>query len=88
MHIQGETITKAMENAVVGMLNSPDPSASLNIETHFFHTVIEAESCEYELDLGRDVWLNKQRWSRLIREYVPHDRDWETSRLLHSPSPW
>lgn len=49
----------------------PYPDAVLNIETHLFNVVLCADSCEYDLDLGKEVWLNRQRWSRLIKEYVP-----------------
>lgn len=29
-----------------------------------------ADSMEYDFDLGRDLWLNKPRWTRLVREYL------------------
>jgi len=74
--IHGKTITTAMDNAVRHHLEVPIPDAVLNIETHLFHVTISANSCEYSLDLGREVWLNKSRWSRLIREYINNTQLW------------
>jgi hypothetical protein len=68
---KGTTITDMMSTAIRGQLECPNPDAVLNIETHLFNTTLTAESCEYKLDLGKHVWLNRQRWSRLIKEYVP-----------------
>lgn len=66
-------MTELMRRAVKGHIMCPEPDAVLNIETHLFNVVLEAESCEYDLDVGKELWLNRQRWSRLTREYVPRD---------------
>ena len=29
-----------------------------------------ADSMDFDFDLGRDLWLNKARWTRLVREYL------------------
>lgn len=71
--IHGRTITETMHTAVRTMLNHPNPDAVLNIESHLYHVCLTAESCEYTLDVGKHLWLNKQRWSRLIKEYVPRE---------------
>lgn len=52
-------------------INEATPDVVLNIESHFLHVTLCADNCEYNLDVGRNLWLNRQRWSRLIREYVP-----------------
>lgn len=65
------TITELMAKAIRGHLDCEKPDAVLNIETHLFNVQLIADSCEYKLDVGKELWLNKQRWSRLIKEYVP-----------------
>lgn len=65
------TITEMMAGAIRGQLDCIAPDATLNIETHLFNTTLQAASCRYDLDIGKDVWLNIGRWSRLIKEYVP-----------------
>lgn len=69
----GHTITDALDGAVKGLLLAENPDAVLNIESHAFNVCIEAGSCEYGLDVGKQLWLNIQRWSRLVREYIPKD---------------
>jgi hypothetical protein len=51
-------------------LNCPEPDAVLSIETHLFNVTLAANSCQYHLDVGKELWLNQSRWSRLIKEYV------------------
>lgn len=62
-----------MHKAIKGHLMCLEPDAILNIETHLFNVTLCADSCEYTLDIGKEVWLNRQRWSRLIKEYVSAD---------------
>ena len=70
----GTTIEEALRDSTYEHLDTHYPDEVLNIETHLFDVTISAETCELgELDLGKHLWLNKQRWSRLIREYVPAD---------------
>lgn len=64
-------ITTLMKQTIRQHMALRDLDASLNIETHLFDVVLNADSCAYDLDVGREVWLNIGRWSRLIREYVP-----------------
>lgn len=68
---RGSTLTQLMGLTVRAMLDDPYPDAVLNIESHFYHVTMIADDACYELDVGKQLWLNKQRWSRLIREYVP-----------------
>lgn len=70
-HIHGRTITEVMHTGIRTILNNHTPDAVLNIETHMYHVLLTAESSEYALDVGKNLWLNRQRWSRLIKEYVP-----------------
>ena len=38
-----------------------------------------ADSMAYEFDLGRDLWLNRSRWTKLVRDYLDLS---ETRRFL------
>lgn len=69
----GETITDTVQSAFEHLLNMEKPHAVLNIESHVFNVTLESMSCKYKLDIGKQLWLNRQRWSRLIKEYVPRD---------------
>lgn len=66
----GHDMTTALEETIAQTLVHPNPSAILGIETHFYNMRITADSCEFELDVGQNLWLHIGRWSRLIREYV------------------
>lgn len=68
--IHRDTLTKAMRDTIAWQLDIPIPDAVLNIETAMFNLLVSADRCEYEVDIGKDVWLNVGRWSRLIREYI------------------
>ena len=41
-----------------------------SIDTIAYDNLLSAESMAFDLDLGRDLWLNKQRWTRLVRQYL------------------
>ena len=75
----GHSMSQCLRSCVSSALSQEHPDAVLNIESHFFDTTLVAETCQYDLDLGRDVWLHRARWSRLIREYVPQE---ELDRFL------
>lgn len=40
------------------------------IDTILYTNLLQAESMDYEFDLGRDLWLNRVRWTNLIRMYL------------------
>jgi hypothetical protein len=69
----GNTISQATKRAFCGLLNEGFPDAVLNIESHAFNVLVMSKTCHCQLDMGKELWLNKQRWSRLIREYVPRE---------------
>lgn len=50
-----------------------------SIDTIAYDNLLAAESMEFDLDLGRDLWLNRQRWTRLVRQYLDPS---ETRRFL------
>lgn len=41
-----------------------------SIDTVSYDNLLAAESMAFDIDLGRDLWLNKQRWTRLVRQYL------------------
>ena len=41
-----------------------------SIDTVAYDNLLTADSMEFDIDLGRDLWLNKQRWTRLVRQYL------------------
>jgi hypothetical protein len=71
--VHAKDMTELMAQAVRAHIECPKPDAVLNIETHLYDSVLTADSCTYNLDVGRELWLNKGRWSRLMKEYVPRD---------------
>jgi len=41
-----------------------------SIDTVAYDNLLSADSMAFDIDLGRDLWLNKQRWTRLVRQYL------------------
>lgn len=50
-----------------------------SIDTIAYDNLLSCDSMAYEFDMGRDLWLNKQRWTRLVRQYLDIS---ETARFL------
>ena len=50
-----------------------------SIDTIAYDNLLSAESMAFDLDMGRDLWLNRQRWTRLVRQYLDPS---ETARFL------
>lgn len=50
-----------------------------SIDTIAYDNLLAAKSMAFDLDMGRDLWLNKQRWTRLVRQYLDPS---ETRRFL------
>lgn len=71
--VTGQSLTDALHKAVRFQLDHESPDAVLNIETHLYDVTVTARSCVYELDIGKELWLNRGRWSRLTKEYVPKE---------------
>jgi hypothetical protein len=41
-----------------------------SIDTIAYDNYLACDSMAFDLDLGRDLWLNRQRWTRLVRQYL------------------
>ena len=50
-----------------------------SIDTIAYDNLLAAESMAFDLDMGRDLWLNRQRWTRLVRQYLDPS---ETRRFI------
>lgn len=50
-----------------------------SIDTISYDNLLAAQSMAFDLDMGRDLWLNKARWTRLVRQYLDPS---ETRRFL------
>src|SRR5262245_45969538 len=50
-----------------------------SIDTIAYDNLLSSDSMAYDFDLGRDLWLNKQRWTRLVRQYLDPS---ETARFI------
>lgn len=74
--ITGLTITEAMNNALDFALESDNTRRGFfnSNALHILNMMIRAESCRYDLDVGKHLWLNRSRWSRLIKEYIVKEK--------------
>lgn len=45
-----------------------------SIDTMFADVLGLTDSCEYDLNIGKDLWLTTSRWNTLIRQYVDPER--------------
>jgi hypothetical protein len=48
-------------------------------DTIAYDNLLACQSMAFDLDMGRDLWLNKQRWTRLVRQYLEPE---ETARFI------
>lgn len=72
----GKDLTELMHLTAKRMIIDQNPDVVIGIESHFFGVELATPSCNFNLDMGHTVWLNRSRWSRLIREYLPL-KSWE-----------
>jgi len=60
-----------LENGGLSIVGSADTIA--------YDNLLACESMAFDIDMGRDLWLNKQRWNRLVRQYLDPE---ETTRFI------
>lgn len=53
-----------------GTLDNGGLSIVGSADTIAYDNLLACESMAFDLDMGRDLWLNKQRWTRLCRQYL------------------
>lgn len=69
------TADELLASTIRGHLDTPNPDAILSIETHLFNVSLTTDNVRmFTLDVGKQMQLNKARWSRLVKEYVPLDQ--------------
>lgn len=66
-----------------GTLDNGGLSIVGSADTIAYDNLLACESMEFDLDMGRDLWLNKQRWTRLVRQYLDPI---ETERFIEHAS--
>lgn len=67
--VRADDLTDLWAKVVRWHLYREKVDLSLSIGTNLYNVILEADSAEYDLNL-QDLWLNKARWTRLIREYI------------------
>lgn len=70
--VSGQDITEMADNLTQGLLwaTKDELAYHSSIDTMMGDVLAMADSCDYDLNIGRDVWLTESRWSTLIRQYV------------------
>jgi len=53
-----------------GTIENGGINALSGIDAIAYDNLLVADSMDFDIDLGRDLWLNKQRWTRLVRQYL------------------
>lgn len=67
--LRADDLTQLWHDVVRWHLYKEEVDLSLSIGTNLYNVILQAESAEYDFNL-QEVWLNKARWTRLIREYI------------------
>jgi hypothetical protein len=67
--LRAPDLSKLWHDVVRWHLYKEEVDLYLGIGTNLNSVILEADSAEYDLNL-QDLWLNKARWTRLIREYI------------------
>lgn len=67
--VRAHDLTQLWAKVVRWHLFREEVDLYLGIGTNLYNVILEADSAEYDFNL-QELWLNKARWTRLIREYV------------------
>jgi hypothetical protein len=71
--IRGADIRETLVEALWRVLEAPTADAERGIQSSLFDVTLLSDTCAYELDVGRELWFTKSRWSRLLNDYVDPD---------------
>jgi len=66
-------ITELAESLLPFMLDDTTGVIKSNA-SHKFNVLLQAKTCEYDIDLGLKTGFSKSRWTRLINQYVDKTR--------------
>lgn len=67
--VKAPDITELHRKLTQGLLDNRTVDLVTGSDTQVYDVIAEAASCEYDLDL-KSVWLTKNRWSSLVRQYL------------------
>lgn len=67
--VRAQDITSLHAKLVQGLLDNRTVDLVTGSDTQVYDVIAEAQSCDYDLDL-KSVWLTKNRWSSLVRQYL------------------
>lgn len=71
--VYASDLTELWHDVVRWHLEQDRVDLYLSIGTNMNNVSLQAESAEFDFNF-REVWLNSQRWTRLVREYIdPYD---------------
>jgi hypothetical protein len=59
-----------VQSMLFGTLENRGIDYIASIDCIRYADVYRADSMEFDFDMGRGLWLNRQRWTRLVREYL------------------
>jgi len=67
--LRAPDLTQLWHDVVRWHLYKEEVDLYLGIGTNLYNVILEVESADYDFNF-RELWLNKARWTRLIREYI------------------
>lgn len=73
--IVGKNVTELMHKATHYMLNrKPDIDIYQANSLHLFDMCLRAKSCKYEMDIRKDLWLTRKKWTSMLRQYIDPEK--------------
>jgi hypothetical protein len=71
--LSAPTMTELIDETVKYQLNLRNADATYKQDTTLYNTTLACDNSEFDLDIGRDLFLNQSRWTHLVREYLSRD---------------
>ena len=70
-----KNITELMHKTTSYLLGRKRPNEMYKANAlHLFHVALHAKSCEFQIDIRKDLWLTKKKWSQLTKQYIDRER--------------
>jgi hypothetical protein len=66
----GELRHNLVQSMLFGTLENRAIDYIASVDVIRYASIYTAESMEYDLDFGRELWLNRSRWTMLVRQYL------------------
>lgn len=84
--ITAKNITELMNKTTYHLLGKKKPNEVYEANSlHLFNVALHARSCNYQIDIRKDLWLTKKKWNQVIKQYIDKeklDRFVEQSQLI------